>query len=65
MFLQMALHFCMCQIYPLTHTPMLKMMVYLLDLQLVLWFVIEPHVDYVGEMTNMMETTQLDFFMEI
>jgi hypothetical protein len=44
---------------------MLKMMVYLLDLQLVLWFVIEPHVDYVGEMTNMMETTQLDFFMEI
>jgi hypothetical protein len=57
MFMQMALHSYMCQIYPLTHTPLLKMMFYLLDLQLVLWSVTEPHVDYVGEMTNVMETT--------
>jgi len=53
MFLQIALHSYMCQIYPLTHA--LKMMVYLLDLQLVLWFIIEPLVDYVGEMMNVME----------
>ncbi len=57
MFLQMALHSYMCQIYPLTHAPLLKMMVYLLDLQLVQWFVIKPSIDYVGEMANMMETT--------
>jgi hypothetical protein len=40
-------------------------MVYLFYLKLLLWFVIEPLVDDVGEMMNMMETTHLDFFMEI
>ncbi len=29
MFLQMAMHSYMCQIYPLIHTPLLKIMVYL------------------------------------
>ncbi len=53
------------QIYHLTHTPLLKMMVYLFNLKLVLWFITEPLVDDVGEMMNMMETTHLDFFMEI
>ncbi len=53
------------QIYHLTHTPLLKMMGYLFYLKLFLWFVIEPLVDDVGEMTNVMETTRLDFFMEI
>jgi hypothetical protein len=33
------------------------MMVYFLDLQLVLWFITEPDIDYVREMANMMETT--------
>jgi hypothetical protein len=64
MFLQMALHSCMCQIYPLTHTPLLKMMVYFFNLQSVMRFVTKPPIDYVGEMTNMMEITQLDFFLE-
>ncbi len=65
MLLRMALHSCMCQIYPLTHTPLLKMMVYFFYLQLVLWFIIKPHVGDVGEMNDMMGTTQLDFFLEI
>jgi hypothetical protein len=30
-----------------------------------LWFITEPLVDDVGEMMNMMETTQLDFSLEI
>ncbi len=64
MFLQMALHSCMCQIYFLIHTPLLKMMVYLLDLQLVMWFVIAPLIDDVREMMNVMETTQVDFFQK-
>jgi hypothetical protein len=41
------------------------MMVYLLDLQLVLWLVTEPFVSDVCEMRIVMETTQLDFFLEI
>jgi hypothetical protein len=57
--------FLYVQIYHLTHTPLLKMMVYLFYLKLVLWFVTKPLVDDVGEMTNVMETTRLDFFMEI
>ncbi len=65
MFLQMALHFYFCQIYPLTHTFLLKMMVYPLDLKLVLWFVHEPLVDYVGEMANMVDITQLGFYLKI
>jgi hypothetical protein len=55
----------MCQIYALTHTPLLKMMVYPFDLQLVLWFVIELHVDYVGETMNVMDTTHLGFYLDI
>ncbi len=61
----MALHSFMCQIYALTHTPLLKMMVYPFDLQLVLWFVIELHVDYVGETMNVMDTTHLGFYLDI
>jgi hypothetical protein len=41
------------------------MMVYFFYLQLVLWFIIKPHVGDVGEMKDMMGTTQLDFFLEI
>jgi hypothetical protein len=59
MFLQMALHSCMCQIYPLTHIFLLRMMVYLLELQLSMWFAPEP---FVGEMANVMDTTHLGFF---
>jgi hypothetical protein len=40
------------------------MMVYLLDLQLVMWFVIAPLIDDVREMMNVMETTQVDFFQK-
>jgi len=32
---------------------------------LVLWFVIKTPIGDVGEMKNMMGTTQLDFFLEI
>jgi hypothetical protein len=41
------------------------MMVYPLDLKLVLWFVHEPLVDYVGEMANMVDITQLGFYLKI
>jgi hypothetical protein len=41
------------------------MMVYLLDLQSILWFITKPLVDHVGEMKNVMETTQLYLFLEI
>jgi hypothetical protein len=41
------------------------MMVYPFDLQLVLWFVIELHVDYVGETMNVMDTTHLGFYLDI
>ncbi len=49
------------------HTPtfILKVMVYLLDLQLVLWFVFKPLIDYVEEMANVINTTQLGFYLEI
>jgi len=33
------------------------MMVYLFYLQLIMWFIVEPPIDYVGEMMNVMETT--------
>jgi hypothetical protein len=38
------------------------MMVYLLELQLSMWFVPEP---FVGEMVNVMDTTHLGFCLEI
>jgi hypothetical protein len=38
------------------------MMVFLLELQLVLWFVLEPHVE---EMANVMCTTQQGFCLDL